>query len=241
MMPRNSVLGSLSVLLVMGISGACDHQSPIPPAIAPSPTAPSPGPSAPTLVTAQIEGRVLDADLEEPIPGAQVTLANVCYLGACTFKQPDSTTANEAGLFRLTATVPENWSAVVLKVTNPGYEPTEMYLGAGSALSAVLRVYRTITIRSGESVRLRVLDQGTCGFESIPCRRVFVQAGTREFVDLEVSAIDPSDQFGVMVEPIPFSLPPLPRQLTVAGGEVWVVRSAGSPGSGVATVVARPH
>jgi hypothetical protein len=241
-MPRNSALGRLPLLLAVVVCGACEREPRIPPMSASSPTAPSPGPSGPTLVAAQIEGRVIDADLEEPIPGARVTTVQVCYPGRCgPADQPYSTVANENGMFRLTANLPQDWGELRLKVTNPGYEPTEMYLRPESAMNAVLRAYRAITIRSGESVHLRVLFQESCAFESIPCRRIIVEASAGELIDLEVSPVETRDLFGVMVEPFPISLPPLQTQLTVRGGATWIVRSAASSGTGMATVVARRH
>jgi hypothetical protein len=78
-MPRNSGLGRYCCS--PWLSAAPVKASRIPPLSAPSPTAPSPGPSGPTLVAAQIEGRIIDADLEEPIPGARVTTVQVCYPG----------------------------------------------------------------------------------------------------------------------------------------------------------------
>ena len=238
-MSRNPALGRLllrPLLLAVVICGACEREPPS------APTAPSPGPSGPTLIAAPIEGRVIDADLKEPIPGARVTTVQVCYPGRCgPVDQPYSTVANEKGMFRLTANLPQDWVEVMLKVTNHGYEPTEMYLHHESATNAVLRAYRAITIHSGESVQLRVLFQESCAFESIPCRRIFVEASAGELIDLEVSPVETRDLFGVMVEPFPISLPPLQTQLTVRRGAAWIVRSVASSGTGVATVVARRH
>jgi hypothetical protein len=74
-MPRNSALARLPLLLAVVVCGACEREQ----LSAPSPTAQSPAPAGPTLVAVQIEGRVIDADLEEPIPGARVTTVQVCY------------------------------------------------------------------------------------------------------------------------------------------------------------------
>jgi carboxypeptidase family protein len=243
-MSLNSALRRLPLLLAVVICSACERESPTPPSAAPtapSPTAPSPGPSPPTLVVSQIEGRVIDADLEEPVPGARVTTDSVCHSG-CRTTQPYSTVADENGMFRLTANLPQDWEELMLEVTNPGYEPSQMYLRSESATNAVLRAYRSITVHAGESVRLRVLFQESCAFESIPCRRIFVEASADESIDLEVFPVEAPDLFGVMVEPFPFSLPPvLQTTLTVRGGEAWIVRSVLSSGTGMATVVARRH
>ena len=56
-------------------------------------------------------------------------------------------------------------------------------------MNAVLRAYRAITIRPGESVQLRVLFQETCADESIPCRRIIVEAAADELINLEVLSV----------------------------------------------------
>jgi len=228
---------TIALLVAIVVCGGCERESWIRPLDALLPTAPSR--SGPTLVAAQIEGRVIDADHERPIPGALVTTVSVCYPGRCgNVDQPSSTVADGNGMFRLAANLPQDWKEVLLKVSNPGYEPTEMYLQSESAMNAVLRTYRVITIRAGESVQLRVLFQGTCGFEGIPCRPIHVESSDGESINLAVSPVEARDQFGVMVT-FPFSTPPLESQLTVRGGPAWIVRSAASSGTGMATVVAR--
>ena len=230
-MDRHAAVG---LLLAIVVCGGCERESRIPALNTPLPTAPSR-----PLAAAQIEGRVIDADLEKPMPGAHITTVQVCYPGRCGQPdQPYSTVADEHGMFRLTANLPHDWENLRLKVVNPGFEPTEMYLKPESAMNAVLRAYRAITIRPGESVQLRVLFQETCAFESIPCRRIIVEAAVDELVNLEVLPVQAQDSFGVMVE-FPINLPPLQTRLAVRGGAVWIVRSAASSGTGMVTVVAR--
>ena len=229
---------TIALLVAIVVSGGCERESRIRPLDALLPTAPSR--SGPTLFAAQIEGRVIDADHERPIPGALVTTVSVCYPGRCgNVDQPSSTVADGNGMFRLAANLPQDWKEVLLRVSNPGYEPTEMYLQSESAMNAVLRTYRAITIRAGESVQLRVLFQESCAFESIPCRRIVVQASADESINLEVVPVQTGDAFGVMVEPFPFSIPPLQTRLTVRGGAAWIVRSVASSGTGMVTLVAR--
>jgi hypothetical protein len=192
-------------------------------------------------VAAQIDGLVVDADLEEPIPGAQVTAVAVCdRLFRCgPVEQPYSTTANEQGMFRLTANLPQAWNGVQLTVTNPGFEPATMSVQAESAMNAVLRAYPSIRIRPGESVQLRILFRETCTFEDIPCRRINVEASSGEAIELEVFPVQAEDAFGVMVEPFPFHVDPLQARLRVHSGDAWIVRSTLSRGTGMVTVVAR--
>lgn len=102
-----------------------------------------------------------------------------------------------------------------------------------------LRAHRAITIGPGGSVQLRVLFQGTCAFESIPCRRIVVEAAADELINLEVFPVQTQDVFSVMVEPFPFSIPPLQTRLAVRGGAAWIVRSTTSSGTAMVTVVAR--
>jgi hypothetical protein len=238
-MARHAAVG---LLLVIVVCGGCERESEIPSPYMPSPTAPSPSASAPPLAAAQIEGRVIDADFEKPIPGAHITIDFVsCPRRNCNpLDQPYGTVANEQGMFRLTANLPQDWEELMLKVENPGFEPTKTRVLAELAMNAVLRAYRAITIRPGESVQLRVLFQEWCGDEGIPCRRIIVEASADELVNLEVFPVQSQDEFGVMVE-FPFNLPPLQTRLTVRGGAAWIVRSGASiasPGTGMVTVVA---
>ena len=125
-MARHAAVG---LLLAIIVCGGCERESRIPLLYTPSPTAPS----GPPLAAAQIEGRVIDADLEKPIPGAHITTVDVCHPGRCgPVDQPYSTVANEQGMFRLTANLPQDWEELMLKVVSPGFEPTEMYLQSRS-------------------------------------------------------------------------------------------------------------
>jgi hypothetical protein len=101
--------------------------------------------------------------------------------------------------------------------------------------------YRSIAIRAGESVQLRVLHfQDTCFEESIPCRRISVDAHADESITLEVEPAHPEDAFGILATNVGFSLPQLETRLTVRGGAVWIVRTAGDmAGTGMVTVTAR--
>ena len=105
----------------------------------------------------------------------------------------------------------------------------------------MLKAYRTITIRPGESVQLRVLHfQETCAEESIACRRIVVESPGDESIDLEVVPAQTEEVVGVVAAPFPYSLPPLQTRLTVRRGAAWIVRTPGfMSGSGMVTVVAR--
>ena len=73
----------------------------------------------------------------------------------------------------------------------------------------------------------------------VPCRRIVVEAAADELINLEVFPVQTQDVFSVMVEPFPFSIPPLQTRLAVRGGAAWIVRSTASSGTAMVTVVAR--
>lgn len=235
---------TIALLVVIVVCGGCERESPTPQLYAPSPSAPSPtAPSGPPpLAVAQIVGRVVDADFENPISGAHVTSDQVCYQDLCVrLDQPYSTVADHDGYFRLSPDLPQDWRTLSLKAAKPGFEPAQVSIQPGVAHFAVLMAYRSITIRAGESVQLRVLHfQDTCTEESIACRRISVDAPADESITLEVVPAQPEDAFGIIVTNVAYSLPPLQTRLTVRGGAAWIVRSPGyMAGTGVVTVTAR--
>jgi hypothetical protein len=234
---------TIALLIAIVFCSGCEGEPRIPTLSTPLPTTPPDPPSGPpSLAAAQIGGRVIEADFENPIPGAHVTTADVCYEDRCgPADQPYSTVADEQGYFRLTANLPQGWRSLTLKVANPGLEPTQLTVRPDSAVFAVIKAYRLITIRPGESVQLRVLHfHDTCGMDGIPCRRMSVEAPADEPINLEVFPAQTEDVFGVMVGPFPFSLPPLQTRLTVRRGAAWIVRyPAFMSGTGMVTVVAR--
>jgi len=169
-------------------------------------------------------------------------MASVCYQERCApTDQPYSTVADEQGYFRLVASLPQDWKGVSLSVTHPGFEPARLSLNPETSRFAVLKAYRTITIRPGESVQLRVLHfQDTCTEESVACRRIIVDAPADEPVILEVVPLQAEDSFGLLTVPIADSLPPLLTRLTVRRGAAWIARPpVFMSGTGMVTVVAR--
>ena len=228
------------IAFVVLICGACERgngpAAPSPPA---APTPPPPVP--PASVPVRVEGRVVDADTEQPIPRAIVTTEGVCYSpGPCPGQvdQPSRATADENGLFHLTASLPQHWRELLLGVApGAGYEPTQKYVFPSSATAAVLQVYRTLTIRPGESIQTRVsLGHYVCGWLSFSCRRVVVDSPAGESVDLEVIPADGQADVGLDADGDVFEDHGFPRELTVSGSEVWIV------GARVAvTLTARRH
>ena len=232
---------TIALLIAIVVCCGCEAEPRIPTLSTPVPTAPSEPPSDPPLTAAQIGGRVIEADFENPIPGAHVTTADVCYEDRCgPAGQPYSTVADEQGYFSLTANLPKDWRFLTLKVSSPGVEATQLTVRPDSAVFAVIKAYRLITIRPGESVQLRVLHfHDTCGMDGIPCRRINVEAQADESIDLEVFPVQTDEVFGVTVT-FPFPQPSFQTRLTVRRGAAWIVRTlALMSGPGMVTVVAR--
>ena len=152
-------------------------------------------------------------------------------------------------MFALTADIPQDWRELWLGVTAVGYEPARVYVSS-STTDAVLRVFRSLTIRPGASIEMRVfLGHSVCGYESHLCRRVLVQSSTGEPIDLEAIPADSQRHVGLFAGPEanhPFSVTSYPRRVTVSDGEVWIY--AGAEPTNVygvfeqkLTLIAHPH
>ena len=206
-------LGSCCLALAVLVC-ACDSKSPA----GPSQPDPSPPPSA---IAVRVEGRVIDAETEESIPRANVTTSGVCHPERCgPVDQPTSAVADENGMFVLTANIPQNWRELLLGLTRAGYEPTRVYVTPTSGTE--LRLLRTLTIRPGESIDMRVfLGSYVCGDESHLCRRILLEPSTGEPMDLEVIPADSQRDVGLFAKH-PFSVTSYPRRVTVPDGEAWI-------------------
>jgi hypothetical protein len=222
-------LGFCCLALVVIACDACESSrggpaAPSPPAD-PSQSGPPP---APTIVAVRVEGRVIDAETEESIPHATVGNAGVCYPGPCG-PGPTSTTADENGMFVLTVNVPQAWRELLLSVGAAGYEPTRVYVTPTSTRE--LRLLRTLTIRPGESIDMRVFSGSyVCGDESHLCRRVFIESSGGS-IDVEVVPADAERDVGLFVNH-PLIVTSYQRRVTVSGGEVWIY-AAGAERTGV--------
>jgi hypothetical protein len=136
-------------------------------------------------------------------------------------------------MFLLTANIPQNWRELLLGVTGAGYEPTHIYVSPPSVGAAELKVFRTLTIRPGESIAMRVfLGWYVCGDESHLCRRIFLESPTGEPLDLEVIPADSQRDVGLFGGPLanhPFLIRSYSRRVTVSDREVWIYAAGAEP------------
>jgi hypothetical protein len=227
----------LSILLVLSAAAGCQGSPPTgpTPATASAGRAPKPGPN----ISVRLEGRVIDGDSNEALAGVRVGAESVCAPGACfSVENPaaDVLSDNQGG-FVLTWELPQDWRELNLRASRNGYEPSEMYIRPAAATTSLLRLQRTLTIRSTESIDTQVLT-GThsCGFESWPCRRIFVESPAGVSLDIEVVPAD--DQVVTLIvgreETHPFEAT-IQRRVTMSSGELWVF------GRGKVTLIARPR
>lgn len=177
------------------------------------------------VITTRIEGRVVDED-DDALPDATVTIARVLSDGQYKPAEPSAgrATADDRGGFGFDASLPRRWSEIVLRVVRDGYDPTDVYVDRSQATAVVLRAYRTLTIRSGESIDIRLsLGSYVCGLESWRCRRVLVSAPSGEVIDLEVTPSNADDEVGLLVGEIAPAFFKVERHVTLTGGPVWIV------------------
>ena len=177
------------------------------------------------LITARIEGRVVDED-EAALPDATVTIARVLSDGRYLSMEQSAAraTADDRGGFGFNASLPRKWSEIVLRVLRDGYDPTDIYVDRSLATAVVLRAYRTLTIRPGESIDTRLsLGSYVCGMESSRCRRVIVSAPSGEVIDLEVTPSNADDEVGLLVGETAPAFFKVERHVTLTGGPVWIV------------------
>ena len=231
---------SAAVVLFASLVCACGSATPISPSVTDTPSAPAPGPSpapapgpspSPPPEGGRVQGHVIDAETGESISRATVTTTGVCYPGRCgPVDQPTSAAADENGMFLLTANIPQNWRELLLAVTRAGYEPTHIYVSPPSVMAAELKVFRSLTIRPGGSIAMRVfLGSYVCGDESHLCRRVFLESPTAEPLDLEVIPADSQGDVGLFGGPLanhPFFIRSYSRRVTVSDREVWIYAAA---------------
>jgi hypothetical protein len=212
----------LILLLAMTAGSGCEANR-ITGATLPVPT--SVGFADVDLVTSRIEGRVVDED-EAALPDATVTIARVLSDGRYQPVEQSAAraTADDRGGFGFNASLPRKWSEIVLRVLRDGYDPTDIYVDRSLATAVVLRAYRTLTIRPGESIDIRLsLGSYVCGMESWRCRRVIVSAPSGEVIDLEVTPSNADDEVGLLVGEIAPAFFKVERHVTLTGGPVWIV------------------
>jgi hypothetical protein len=210
------VVGVIAILVV----AAC---SPVTPTAT---NAPAAGDPTSRTVAVRLEGQVLDADRQQPIPGASVTTDSVLRASALTrVSLPASSVTDDSGRFVLNATLPADWSGVVLALARPGYEsPSAVYMTPTSGAETLL-MYPTVAIRSGQTIEVVVsLTNYVCGWESAVCRRLIVESPAGELIDVEVTPVNSAEKFGLVVgNQDPFVTGYDQRLVTLPGGDVQIL------------------
>jgi len=176
-------------------------------------------PSSPSPVNppVQMAGRVVDAESGASLAGVVLVFRNCGIGGACSTV---STSTDAAGAFDVSLKSPSG-AFTQVALNEQGYESSEMSVPHSGGTGLVLKMFRTITLRPGDSVPLEVFDGSSpCGFESALCRRLIVDSSGQP-VDVEVI---PEAGDAALLASIPFSFPPtLPHRLTTTGGDLWLL------------------
>ena len=215
---------ALSLGLVVALATGCERDP------GPGPT-PLPAPS--TSPDVRVTGIALDADSDEPIANALVTLRTI-ETGS-RFEspaQPTSTTTDSSGRFVLTINIP--FVNLRLGIERAGFDSTGVWTKPLPGVDSVVRFNRTLNIRPGESIDFRLLVGESCGFDGYRCRRVVVLSPAGADVDLEVTSLDPLGEAGLVrsVREPAFPFPGYQARLTASPGEVFVIGGAPSPALG---------
>ena len=242
-MSRYLSLIAFSACIVAGVG--CDGG---PGGVTPPPPAPPPPPAE--MVTVELGGRVVDAEAGDPIEGVRVSVDE--WNGSAVIR--DTATSAGDGTFIICLNLPVNWRFVNLKLTAPpGHDDThgaflatmtQCFFGPcwTPADRPAIRMYRTLVIRPGESIDVRVDDNiSWCGWDGYSCRRVLVAASPGESVELEVVSHNSSQAMalGLAVPTNPYNLEPdisVRRLVVPPGGVPFVIAEYAN---GIATLTAR--
>ena len=222
------VIASLGVSVV--ITPGCGE-----PATAPSP--PTATVATVSAVTVEFGGRVVDADTGGPVGNVQVSLVGIRFPPPGGWFRPNNpATSGADGTFTLPLNLPSSWTAVHLGLTGPGYDHRDMTVEATTAADRpAIRMYRTLVIRPGESITVRV-DTGIalCGESPVvDCRRVLVAGSPGDPVELELAPDDSSEPMGLIPDDYVGAYPPVRRLMVPPAISPYVV------GAGTATLTAR--
>ncbi len=216
------------VLVILLTASSCEGNKPLAPA-------PPAAVGMPEAVAVRVEGVVIDADTEQAVPEARVTVVHIRDLHRPLPRPAPSATSDSNGRFVLTGSFSMGWSEMALGVHRDGYEsPVAIYVDPNAAVST-LRVYPTITIRPGESINTHIsLGSYVCGWESARCRRIVVASAGGEAVNLNLIPLDGQKEIGLFpgdpgTWPYDFR-----HSVQIAKGEAWII---GVPGR--VTVAAR--
>jgi hypothetical protein len=214
------------VLVTLLTASGCEGNRPL----APSPPAPSPPTvvGMPEAVAVRVEGVVIDADTEQAVSDATVTVVHIRDLHRPLPRPAPSAISDSNGRFVLTASFSMGWSEMALGVQRDGYEsPVAIYLDPNAAVNT-LRVYPTITIRPGESIDTKIsLGSYVCGWESARCRRIMVPSFGDEAVNLNLIPLDGQKEIGLFTGD-PGTWPyDFRHNVQTSKGEVWIIGAQG--------------
>ena len=242
-------LGLIAVCACIVASGGCHGGNVTAPTPPPPPVA-----DANTTVTVHFGGHVVNADAGGPVANAAVSLYVLSSPRLPSGRPtPDgwdfpknTATSGQDGTFTLSLNLPISWRWVSLKLTAPsGYDDTHQRFEATTVADRpAIRMYPTLVIRPGESMKVRV-DGGIvlCGWDGYPCRRVLVAASPGESVELEIVPDDSSRPMalGLAIPENPYILEPddmsVRRLIVPPGGFPYLLTDF--PGVGTATLMAR--
>ena len=214
---------TLSIGLVVALVAGCGRER------LPGPT-PLPSPSPNVRVT----GIALDADSDDPIPNAGVTLRGI--ESGSHFERPAQATSTRTGpdgrfVFNVDTPTVEY---LELGVEKAGFDSTSTWMRVVPGVDTVVYFNPTLTIRPGEAIEFRMVVGRSCGFEDYRCRPVVVDSPTGAEVELEVTPLDPLGEAGLVRssrEP-GFPFPGYQTRLSASPGAVFVIGGAPGPARG---------
>jgi hypothetical protein len=254
------------VLIPLALAGCGSEASLASGPSAPS-TLPPPAPEPITRVTVVFGGRVVDADTGGPVANVGVSVSGGGYPGpprsAVRGEQVVYSGGGEAneiatsgadGTFTLPLNLWSDWTSVGLQFTGPaGYDETHGSFEPTAprcvnsrscwppADRPAIRMYPTLVIKPGESIKVRVTDDNfLCGgmMMETSCRRVLVAAPPGDLVALEVVPDDSSKPMALLPESAVEFDGSARRVMVEPGGFAYVWADYGVVGA-TATLTAR--
>ena len=256
------------VLIPLALAGCGSEASLASGPSAPS-TLPPPATDPITRVTVVFGGRVVDADTGGPVANVGVSVSGGGYPGPprspvrgeqVVFSgggDPNEiATSGADGTFTLPLALWSDWTSVHLQFTGPaGYDDTRRSFEPTAprcvnspscwapADRTPIRIYPTLVIKPGESIKVRLTDDNFLCFiwsalSSAPCRRVLVAVAPGDLVALDVVPDDSSKPMALLPESAVEFDGSARRVMVEPGGFAYVWADYGVVGA-TATLTAR--